>query len=119
MFDKKHNTSIPGGMPTVGVGAKKLWPPPRATFLVALLLMAGWFGRELIVQPEPGVPRMPLALLKQLYDDPVTRPVVLDVRATDHYAAGHVAGASNIPEADLDRRAGELPKDRLIVAYCQ
>jgi rhodanese-related sulfurtransferase len=34
------------------------------------------------------------------------------VRPADQFAAGHVPGAVNIPQADLAARAGELPEDR-------
>jgi hypothetical protein len=71
----------------------------------------------LTVSEEP--PRISLAAFKALYDDPATRPLILDVRDPDTYAAGHVPGAISFPEADVDARVGELPKDKLIVAYCQ
>jgi ArsR family transcriptional regulator len=45
--------------------------------------------------------------------------VVLDVRPRDEYAAGHIPGALSIPLDELERRLGELPRDREIVAYCR
>jgi rhodanese-related sulfurtransferase len=45
--------------------------------------------------------------------------LVLDVRPTEEYAAGHVPGAVSIPVADLKRRLKELPKNKEIVAYCR
>ena len=39
-------------------------------------------------------------------------PLVVDVRASDQFAAGHVPGAVNIPQGDLPARAAELPEDR-------
>jgi rhodanese-related sulfurtransferase len=45
--------------------------------------------------------------------------VVLDVRPTAEYIAGHIAGASSLPIAELQRRLRELPDDREIVAYCR
>ena len=39
-------------------------------------------------------------------------PLVVDVRAADQFAAGHVPGAVNLPQADLPARATELPQDR-------
>ena len=44
---------------------------------------------------------------------------VLDVRPSEEYAAGHVPGAINIPIQELEKRLGELPKRREIVAYCR
>lgn len=45
-------------------------------------------------------------------------PVIVDVRNPGEYAAGHIAGAVNIPLANLAGRLGELPPDRLVVTYC-
>src|SRR5690348_15539079 len=45
--------------------------------------------------------------------------VVLDVRPSPEFAAGHIRGAISIPVAELDRRLKELPKDKQIVAYCR
>lgn len=43
---------------------------------------------------------------------------LIDVRAPVQYASGHLSGAINIPANELPRRLDELPRDRLIVAYC-
>jgi rhodanese-related sulfurtransferase len=45
--------------------------------------------------------------------------VVLDVRPSREYQAGHVAGALSLPIDDIARRMRELPKDAQIVAYCR
>ncbi len=45
--------------------------------------------------------------------------IVLDVRPREEYAAAHVAGALSVPLDELERRLGELPRDRQIVAYCR
>jgi rhodanese-related sulfurtransferase/DNA-binding transcriptional ArsR family regulator len=45
--------------------------------------------------------------------------IVLDVRPPEEYAAAHVAGALSVPLEELERRLGELPHDRQIVAYCR
>ena len=45
--------------------------------------------------------------------------VVLDVRPAQEYAAGHIAGARSIPVAELRTRIKEVPKKRLVVAYCR
>lgn len=46
------------------------------------------------------------------------RAVVLDVRPTREYEAGHIPGAVHIPAAELATRIDELP-DTEIVAYCR
>jgi rhodanese-related sulfurtransferase len=45
--------------------------------------------------------------------------IVLDVRPPEEYDAAHVAGAVSVPLEELERRLGELPRDRQIVAYCR
>ena len=45
--------------------------------------------------------------------------LVIDVRPSEEYAAGHVPGAANMPIAELPDRLDELPGDVEIVAYCR
>lgn len=70
------------------------------------------------VADEPP-PRISLADFKALYDNPAKRPLILDVRAKEAYDLGHIKGAISFPEADVDARVNELPRNTLIVAYCQ
>lgn len=44
--------------------------------------------------------------------------VVVDVRDDAAFKAGHIKGAKLIPVAQVEKRAGELPKDKLIITYC-
>ena len=45
--------------------------------------------------------------------------VLLDVRPTVEYEAGHIAGAISIPFDEVERRLAELPTGKVIVAYCR
>jgi rhodanese-related sulfurtransferase/DNA-binding HxlR family transcriptional regulator len=45
--------------------------------------------------------------------------VLVDVRPPEEYAAGHIEGAISVPLAELERRLGELPGDREVIAYCR
>ncbi len=43
---------------------------------------------------------------------------IVDVRTPGEFQGGAYPGAVNIPVQELDRRLGELRKDRPIVVYC-
>lgn len=45
--------------------------------------------------------------------------MVIDVRPSSEYDAGHIEGAVNIPLESLTERLSKLPKDQEIVAYCR
>ena len=44
--------------------------------------------------------------------------IIVDVRSKSMYDAGHIRGAKLLPVTELDKRANELPKDKMIVTYC-
>jgi sulfur dioxygenase len=46
---------------------------------------------------------------------------IVDVREADEFAGalGHIAGARLLPLGELERRAGELSKDRPVVTVCR
>lgn len=43
---------------------------------------------------------------------------VVDARDADQFAKEHIPGASNIEWRQLVAHRGELPKDRMVVVYC-
>jgi rhodanese-related sulfurtransferase len=45
--------------------------------------------------------------------------VLLDVREPGEYAAGHVPGAVNLPQADLALQLETLPRDKPLAVICQ
>jgi rhodanese-related sulfurtransferase len=45
--------------------------------------------------------------------------VLVDVRPTEEFEAGHINGARSIPIDELEDRLAELPADREVVAYCR
>jgi len=47
------------------------------------------------------------------------RTVVIDVRPTLEYAAGHIPGARSVPIDQLDDTLDALPRSREIIAYCR
>ncbi|MCO6413451.1 MAG: ArsR family transcriptional regulator [Thiogranum sp.] len=55
-------------------------------------------------------------LLERVRDGLVT---VLDVRPPEEYAAGHVAGAVNVPLSELEQYLKKINPEQEIVAYCR
>ncbi|MGC2210241.1 MAG: FAD-dependent oxidoreductase [Candidatus Korobacteraceae bacterium] len=49
---------------------------------------------------------------------PSTQALLVDVRQPEEFAAGHIAGAINLPLPELRSRLNELPKDREIWLNC-
>ncbi len=47
------------------------------------------------------------------------RVTLVDVRPAEEYAAGHLERACSIPLDELSGRLGELPRRKLVVAYCR
>ena len=44
--------------------------------------------------------------------------LVVDVREESSYKTSHIKGAKSVPLPQFEKRAGELPKDKLIITYC-
>ncbi|MDQ3802998.1 MAG: rhodanese-like domain-containing protein [Acidobacteriota bacterium] len=66
--------------------------------------------------PFASIPRVTVAELAAALKE--GRAVALDVRPAEAFAEEHIRGAISIPEEEVVGRAGELPKDKLVVAYC-
>src|SRR2546430_12173398 len=45
--------------------------------------------------------------------------VLVDVRPTDEFEAGHIEGARSIPLGELEQHLDELPSKREVIAYCR
>ena len=44
-------------------------------------------------------------------------PLVIDIRAPEEYAEGHIPGTVNIPVTEIETHTNDLPKDRRLVLY--
>jgi rhodanese-related sulfurtransferase len=66
--------------------------------------------------PFAAVPRMSVTELKRLLGE--GRVVIVDVRAAEAYDEGRLRGAVSMPLEDVVARAKELPRDKMIVTYC-
>jgi NADPH-dependent 2,4-dienoyl-CoA reductase/sulfur reductase-like enzyme/rhodanese-related sulfurtransferase len=76
--------------------------------------MAGFVAAGLIRDDHPQIDVASLAATPT-----AERPLLLDVRTAEEFAAGHIPDSTNISVDDLRSRLDQLPKDRQIVAYCQ
>jgi rhodanese-related sulfurtransferase len=61
-------------------------------------------------------PRVEAAEVKRLSEK--GEAVIIDVRNKEAYDLEHAEGAISIPLGELEGRLKELPKDKLIAAYC-
>ena len=60
-----------------------------------------------------------VAKVKELVDAESTAYTILDVRQAADYAAGHIAGAVNIPFGkNMQTSFNTLPKDKPVIVYC-
>jgi rhodanese-related sulfurtransferase/predicted transcriptional regulator len=71
-------------------------------------------ARDYLGEEVEGIDRD--ELLKRLRRRDV---VLVDVRPTDEFEAGHIDGARSIPLAELEQHLDELPSDREVIAYCR
>lgn len=71
---------------------------------------------QMASNPKELAPRDRDTLIKQARKGEV---IVLDVRPPEEFQAAHLPFARSIPLDELQARLSELPKDRLVVAYCR
>ena len=123
------------GRPSTTIGFERLYSPllhmDRDPFVAELTngVPARPLNMTAIEATNRGVADMPWAMLTSsppidevgidAIDSASPNAVVLDVREPEEFARAHVAGAVNIPQADLATRLDEIPRDRPILTICQ
>ena len=65
--------------------------------------------------PYPSVPR--ISLEETLPKLEQGEAILVDVRSRLSYEKEHAAGATSVPEDEIDARLGELPRDQDLVLY--
>jgi rhodanese-related sulfurtransferase len=77
----------------------------------------------LAVMPSPApaaeaaeAPRVLAADVKRMVEK--GEALIVDVRGKDAYDQEHAEGAVSIPVGEIEARLAELPKNKLIAAYC-
>jgi len=95
--------------------------------VVRLLAALGQVGETYVAEVERIV-RLYLASKDELEPVPAKELLdrarkglvtVLDVRPPEEFASGHLPGAVNIPIHELEKRLGELPRRKEVIAYCR
>jgi rhodanese-related sulfurtransferase/predicted transcriptional regulator len=71
-------------------------------------------AREFLGEQVEGIDRE--ELIKRMRRRDV---VLVDVRPTAEFEAGHIDGARSIPLGELEQHLDELPEDREVIAYCR
>lgn len=56
--------------------------------------------------------------LNALMEEGASGYLIIDVRSSEDYDAGHIHGALNIPLVDLPKMLSEIPEGKTIVTYC-
>jgi len=87
-------------------------------FLVLVALVSGGMLIWPLLRRGTGGPWVNTLEATQLINR--SDALVIDLRAADEYAKGHILGAKNIPLADLERRRGELEKHKAkpVIMHC-
>lgn len=102
----------------------------RYQALVQQVAALGYDVNKLRKVPQTALPpaptaarvtQVPAATLKARLDGRKALPLLLDVRAPEEFAAGHLPGAKNIPYDKIPSRINELKasQDAEIVVYCR
>lgn len=81
-----------------------------------LLVLVAWIAYEIRNSSASGVTASEATQLVNRED-----AVVLDIRETGDFKAGHIAGARNIPQSRLDDRLNELDKfkSKPVIVVCK
>lgn len=83
--------------------------------LIAIALASGGLLLWPVLQSRAAGPALDTLSATRLINNGA---VVLDVRANTEFSSGHLPNARNIPEADLDKRLGELPASKPVLVVC-
>lgn len=97
----------------VGDDVLRLWLALRDTSALRLAEVER-SARHYLGEEVEGIDRD--ELLKRMRRRDV---VLVDVRPTDEFEAGHIEGARSIPLDQLEKHLDELPSDHEVIAYCR
>ena len=95
------------------------FPVPQWPAVLAALALIALLPGTLVLAMAEGAgeaPRVAAEEVKRLAEK--SDVVIVDVRGKDAYDVEHAEGALSVPLSELESRLAELPKDKLIAAYC-
>ena len=84
--------------------------------LVAIAFASGAMLLWPMVARQAAGPSLDTLGATRLIND--TGAIVVDVRPAAEFEAGHLPNARNIPLAEIDKRAGELPAGKPVLVCC-
>lgn len=95
---------------------------------LVLLLACAASGQSLSAQGPSGLPSMAdlapadgarrISAAEALAAVAKGNAVLVDVRSKEEFDYGHAKGAKSIPLREIPNRLSEVPRDRLVIAYC-
>ena len=88
---------------------------------VRMMAMVGFWGAVLVIIASIAVaqeiPRIKADELKKMIESKADL-VIVDTQPKGAYDIGHVKGAINFPWAKDIKSPGELPRDKMLILYC-
>ncbi|SES10409.1 rhodanese-like domain-containing protein [Salisediminibacterium halotolerans] len=66
-----------------------------------------------------GIKQLSFSEVKELYDQSVKKPILIDVRELEEYTEAHIPGIPLIPMSEIANRAGDFAKDEEYVFVCR
>jgi rhodanese-related sulfurtransferase len=95
--------------------------PTHVTEALRTNMSGGKTVAQMLSDAAGSVPFMSMAQLKTNIDNGQTRMMILDVRESDAYEAGHIPGSIHLPRGQLELRVNEELKDptRRILVCCE
>ena len=99
-------------------------------FIVAVGALAACNSREAFIPQAPAAPvqssqptnpadearRITVEELHKLWDKKDV--LIIDTRGVPDYKSGHIPGAISVPANEVAAKIEELPRNKMIVAYC-
>ncbi|KAA0888336.1 rhodanese-like domain-containing protein [Oryzomonas rubra] len=117
--DVKLAKKVAGQLLKAGYGNVKVLEGGFAGWQAAGYAVAsGTLAAKAVYVPKPRPGEMAVAEFKKYAAELPPDVLIIDVRNGDEVKSGMIKGAVNIPVEELTTRAGEIPKNKLLIAHC-